>query len=202
METKKEQQDNNQLAQASNPPRTTSTSTSTSSASSMSWLNFQTIHLIVEVVAICGLSYFFNKKVNSLTKQIEDLHSRLEDQEKILQNHEDVLKKIIANYRQPQIISSPPPASHIVSNSNSNCVGGVCAIPQPQAQPQPQPQARPQPQRPRQQEILPTITRIETPVAENENVQQKDPPVSFGETLDDELQEELSELSRTEKKEK
>lgn len=187
MDSKKEHQQESQVSTKTQQSSSAS-SASSSSSSSFSWLNFQTIHILVEIVTICGISYYFNRKVSAMTKQLEDLHARLEEQDKILQNHEDVLKKLISNYRQqqqivtppqpqlqsqsqpqPQLQSQPQPQQHLPASSSS-CAGGVCPV------------------EPKQ--------RAQTPLTIPEKIPAKD-PVKFGESLDDELQEELSELSKS-----
>jgi hypothetical protein len=194
MESKKDHQET-QLSTSTKTqqPSTHSSSNTTtaSSSSSFSWLNFQTIHILVEVVTICGISYYFNRKLNTLTKQIEDLLLRLDDQEKIIQNHDDVLKKLISNYtyrqQQQQLVTTPPapytnsPPSQ-TSSSSANCVGGVCPI------------TLPNNNKNKQNEEV-QIQRILTPPVDS-NTTSKD-PVKFGESLDDELQEELSELDKS-----
>ncbi len=193
MESKKDHQETQiSTATKTQQPSTHSssnTTTASSSSSSFSWLNFQTIHILVEVVTICGISYYFNRKLNTLTKQIEDLLLRLDDQEKILQNHDDVLKKLISNYtyRQQQQLVTTPPASSANSppsqtSSSANCVGGVCPITLPNSNKNKQ-----------NEEVQ--IQRIVTPPVDSNSIS-KD-PVKFGESLDDELQEELSELDKS-----
>uniref|UniRef100_A0A6C0KSA9 Uncharacterized protein n=1 Tax=viral metagenome TaxID=1070528 RepID=A0A6C0KSA9_9ZZZZ len=94
---------------------------SNSTPSNVSWLNFNVIHIIIEVAALCGVAVYFSNKISTLTKHVDELTRRLEEQEDTLQKHEEILKKLIT-IRQQQVASirSPSPAN--------SCVGGVCTV--------------------------------------------------------------------------
>jgi hypothetical protein len=160
-----------------------------STPTNVSWLNFNVIHIIVEVAALCGVAVYFSNKINALTKHVEELTHRLEEQEKTIQNHEEILKKLIA-IRQQQVASyrSPSPAN--------SCVGGVCALPTEKVEPklvqQVQPRAQSFVEAPR-----PTVVAIvatETIPPPEKEAQLPVITEVNEEKLDEELKDELSEL--------
>ena len=76
-----------------------------------------TLHIIAEIIALCGIVVYFSQKNASLTKHLEELSARVEEHEDILAKHDEVLKKIIsrisqspnAHVTQPSPLSQPPP---------------------------------------------------------------------------------------------
>lgn len=160
---------------------------STPTSTTASWLNFNVIHIIVEVAALCGVAVYFTNKINGLKKQVDELTQRLEEQEETIQKHEEILKKLIsirqqqvANYRSPSpmMVHAPP--------LSSSCVGGVCALPNAE---------KVEPKVPVQQ-IQPRAQEIVKPVATTPNMTETLPTISEVSevNLDEELKDELSEL--------
>lgn len=181
-------------------------SNSTPTNNNSSWLNFNVIHIIIEVAALCGVAVYFSNKISVLTKQVEDLNHRLEEQEETIQKHEEILKKLIA-IRQQQVASyrsaSPMPTS--TPSSTSSCVGGVCTLPIPERNVVQQPQLQSDPRLqdvaksdPRLQEVLKPTAMVAI-VTSTSNAQKNDshlPTITevTEENLDEELKDELSEL--------
>jgi hypothetical protein len=160
---------------------------SNSTPSSVSWLNFNVIHIIIEVAALCGVAVYFSNKINVLTKHVEELTHRLEEQEETIQKHEEILKKLIS-IRQQQVSNyrSPSPVN--------SCVGGVCTVSSEKIEQKHVTQPRAQSfEIPRQSvvAILSTESVSETSVKDS-----KLPLITevTEENLDEELKDELSEL--------
>lgn len=170
----------------------------TSTPTSSSWLNFNVIHIIVEVAALCGIAVYFTNKINGLQKQVQDLHHRLEEQEETIQKHEEILKKLISIRQQQVRNMSPSPVPKVVQRtqekkSADSCEGGVCALPtafqnlQPRAQEVVAPKAV--------VAIVTSMSQSETERTTNETL----PTITelTEENLDEELKDELSELKET-----
>lgn len=100
------------------------------------WFSFNAVHILVEVVALCGISYYFTKKINSLTLEVRDLVERLGEQEKMIQNHEDVLRKLVSIRQQqaspyrgrPNPKTSPTSPTPPTPPTPPTCSGGVCSL--------------------------------------------------------------------------
>ena len=182
-------------------------SNSTPTINNSSWLNFNVIHIIIEVAALCGVAVYFSNKISVLTKQVEDLNHRLEEQEETIQKHEEILKKLIA-IRQQQVASyrsaSPIPIS-TPSNASSSCVGGVCTLPTSEKNVVQQPRLQSDPRLEEAAKSDPRLREVFKPtamvaiVASASDVQKNDSPLPTitevtEENLDEELKDELSEL--------
>jgi hypothetical protein len=57
--------------------------------------NKQMIHIASEIVALIGLTFYFNQKNKKLLGHIENLAQKIEEQEDLLQKHEHVIKKML-----------------------------------------------------------------------------------------------------------
>jgi len=57
--------------------------------------NKQMIHIASEIVALVGLTFYFNQKNKKLMGHIENLAQKIEEQEDLLQKHEQVIKKLL-----------------------------------------------------------------------------------------------------------
>ena len=90
---------------------------STSSTKFLQNIGFGTLHIMAEVIALVGVSYYFFNKNKILMKHIEEIAQRLGEQDEILSKHDAILKKILATRFQsqttteikPQVKSSPSP---------------------------------------------------------------------------------------------
>jgi hypothetical protein len=54
----------------------------------------QTLHIVGEIVIICGIVYYFNQKNKNMMVYIQNLTQRIEEQEDIIQKHEQVIKNL------------------------------------------------------------------------------------------------------------
>ena len=59
-------------------------------------MNTTVIHIIMEVVTICGMGLYFNNKISKQQKTIDDLAQKLVECEENIQRHEEVLEKIVS----------------------------------------------------------------------------------------------------------
>jgi hypothetical protein len=91
--------------------------------------NKQMIHIASEIVALIGLTFYFNQKNKKLLGHIENLAQKIEEQEDLLQKHEHVIKKMLEFMNEkdtnntPQILAKqlettkirkkPPPAKEV-----------------------------------------------------------------------------------------
>lgn len=129
----------------------------------------QVIHVASEIVALVGLTFYFNQKNKKLLGHIEDLAQRVEEQEDLLQKHEAMIRKLC------EILNQHPP---------------------PQAAPPGRPLARNKPDRPRKAASAPPPTPPPPPSepqeSEDDLVYSEDE--DHEEDLDAELVEELNEL--------
>ena len=57
--------------------------------------NKQIIHIASEIVALVGLTFYFNQKNKKLLSHIEKLAQKIQEQDDILQKHEHVIKKML-----------------------------------------------------------------------------------------------------------
>ena len=53
------------------------------------------IHIASEIVALIGLTFYFNQKNKKLLGHIENLSQKIEEQEDLLQKHEHAIKKML-----------------------------------------------------------------------------------------------------------
>lgn len=73
--------------------------------------NKQMIHIASEIVALVGLTFYFNQKNKKLLGHIENLAQKIEEQDDLLQKHEHVIKKMlefINDQNQKNTIITPP----------------------------------------------------------------------------------------------
>ena len=89
--------------------------------------NKQMIHIASEIVALVGLTFYFNQKNKKLLGHIENLAQKIEEQEDLLQKHEHVIKKMLEFMNEkntPQVLAKqletikirkkpPPPAKEV-----------------------------------------------------------------------------------------
>ena len=78
--------------------------------------NKQMIHIASEIVALVGLTFYFNQKNNKLLRHIENLAQKIEEQEDLLQKHENVIKKMlefINDQNKKNTITSPVLTKHL-----------------------------------------------------------------------------------------
>lgn len=92
--------------------------------------NKQMIHIASEIVALVGLTFYFNQKNKKLLGHIENLAQKIEEQEDLLQKHEHVIKKMLEfmndqnEKNTPQVLAKqletikirkkpPPPAKEV-----------------------------------------------------------------------------------------
>ena len=81
--------------------------TETISKSSSSFMNKNVIHIVCEIVAFTGIVIYFYKRTKTLENQIKELATRLEEQDENIKKHEDILKKIVANMNSKKTESAP-----------------------------------------------------------------------------------------------
>ena len=62
--------------------------------------NKQMVHIASEIIALIGLTFYFNQKNKKLMNHIEDLAQRIEEQEDLLQKHENIIKKLVASVNE------------------------------------------------------------------------------------------------------
>lgn len=60
-----------------------------------SFLNSTVIHIIVEVIVVCGMGAFFNHKINKQAAIIKELSQRMAEQEEAIARQQDLLEKIV-----------------------------------------------------------------------------------------------------------
>jgi hypothetical protein len=89
--------------------------------------NKQMIHIASEIVALVGLTFYFNQKNKKLMGHIENLAQKIEEQEDLLQKHEHIIKKMLEfmnDQNTPQVLAKqlettkirkkpPPPAKEV-----------------------------------------------------------------------------------------
>jgi hypothetical protein len=67
---------------------------------SSSFMSRNVIHIAGEILAFTGIVIYFYKRNKTLENQIKELAVRLEEQDEFIKKHEDVLKKIVANIKK------------------------------------------------------------------------------------------------------
>lgn len=72
---------------------------------SSSFMSRNVIHIAGEILAFTGIVIYFYKRNKTLENQIKELAVRLEEQDEFIKKHEDVLKKIVANIKKTDIPS-------------------------------------------------------------------------------------------------
>ena len=94
--------------------------TSGSSFSINSLMNVTTLHVILEVVTICGMWLYFNNKFSKQQKIITELSQKVAEYEENIQRHEEILEKVVERLnaftipqqqrtQQPVVTTSKPP---------------------------------------------------------------------------------------------
>ena len=67
------------------------------------------VHIATEIIALVGLTFYFNQKNKKLLGRIEDLTKKVEEQNDLIQKHEHIIKKMIEFMNaQNQKYSTPP----------------------------------------------------------------------------------------------
>lgn len=67
---------------------------------SSSFMSRNVIHIAGEILAFTGIVIYFYKRNKTLENQIKELAVRLEEQDEFIKKHEEVLKKIVANIKK------------------------------------------------------------------------------------------------------
>jgi hypothetical protein len=80
-----------------------------SSFNASSFMSTTAIHIIAEVIAICGMGIYFNSKIGKLAKQNQELIERLEDLEDTIAKHEEILEKIVGKMNGQKTNTSSTP---------------------------------------------------------------------------------------------
>jgi hypothetical protein len=70
--------------------------------------NKQMIHVASEVVVLLGITYYFSSKNKKLVDQLDDLSQRVEEQEEIIQKHIELFKQQDAMIRQLATMCQQP----------------------------------------------------------------------------------------------
>ena len=71
--------------------------------------NKQMVHIASEIIALVGLTFYFNQKNKKLLGLIEDLTKKVQEQDDLIQKHDHIIKKMIEFMNlQNQKSSSPP----------------------------------------------------------------------------------------------
>ena len=79
-----------------------------------SFLNSTTIHVIIEVIVICGMGAFFNSKINKQASIIKELNQKIEEHESIIAKHDEILEKILNKLSGAQSIKTEQkPSRHV-----------------------------------------------------------------------------------------
>ena len=81
------------------------------SFSASSFMNTTTIHIIAEIIAICGMGVYFHSRIGKLVKQNQELLERLEEQEEAISKHEELLEKIVAKMNTGVVTAQPKKTS-------------------------------------------------------------------------------------------
>ena len=67
------------------------------------------IHIIMEVVTICGMGIYFSRKISKQQKIIDELVKKIAECDENLQRHEEILEKIVARLNtDPRVVSRQP----------------------------------------------------------------------------------------------
>jgi uncharacterized coiled-coil protein SlyX len=76
-----------------------------------SLMSTTTMHIIMEVITICGMGIYFNRRISKQQKIIDELAAKLAECEENVQRHEDILEKIVARINSdPRVVSRQPTA--------------------------------------------------------------------------------------------
>ena len=85
------------------------TSTEKTSFNLNSFMNTTTIHIIMEVITICGMGIYFSRKISNQQKIIDDLAAKLAECDENIQRHEEILEKIVSRLNaDPRVVSRQP----------------------------------------------------------------------------------------------
>lgn len=89
-----------------------------------SFTGFKSVHVLAEVVVLCGVVIFFYRKSISLSSKIEELSKRLDEQDEMIQNHEEVLKKISIKLNslpssKKIVVGAAKPKEHTISKQST-----------------------------------------------------------------------------------
>lgn len=67
------------------------------------------IHIIMEVVTICGMGIYFSRKISKQQKIIDELVKKIAECDENLQRHEEILEKIVVRLNtDPRVVSRQP----------------------------------------------------------------------------------------------
>jgi uncharacterized coiled-coil protein SlyX len=67
------------------------------------------IHIIMEVVTICGMGIYFSRKIAKQQKIIDELVKKIAECDENMQRHEEILEKIVARLNtDPRVVSRQP----------------------------------------------------------------------------------------------
>lgn len=151
-----------------------------------SFMNTTTIHIIAEIIAICGMGVYFHSRIGKLARQNQELLERLEEQEETISKHEELLEKIVARMnRETGVVTSQPKKTPKAVK---------------QSTPPPEPEPVDDPPAPSPMSLIADIMSVTAgkfgPVAPAPQA----PPVPSIQELDSELESELQDL-KEEKKE-
>ena len=53
------------------------------------------IHIVSEIIALVGITFYFNQKNKKMLEHINDLSKKVEEQHNLLQKHEQVIKEML-----------------------------------------------------------------------------------------------------------
>lgn len=76
---------------------------------SSSFMSRNVIHIAGEILAFTGIVIYFYKRNKTLENQIKELAVRIEEQDEFIKKHEEVLKKIVANIKKTEAPSVKVP---------------------------------------------------------------------------------------------
>ena len=75
-------------------------------------MNTTTLHIVMEIITICGLGIYFNRKISKQQTIIDELVAKLAEHDENIQRHEDILEKIVARLNSdPRVVSKQPVAT-------------------------------------------------------------------------------------------
>lgn len=154
------------------------------SFSASSFMNTTTIHIIAEIIAICGMGVYFHSRIGKLVKQNQELLERLEEQEEAISKHEELLEKIVAKMNTGVVTAQPKKTSKVSVKQS--------------APPPPEPED--DPPAPSPMSLIADIMSVTAgkfgPVATHV---QSAPPMPSIQELDNELENELQDLKEEKK---
>lgn len=77
-----------------------------------SFMSTTTMHIIMEVITICGMGIYFSRKISNQQKIIDELVAKLAESDENIQRHEEILEKIVARLNaDPRVVSRQPTSS-------------------------------------------------------------------------------------------